>query len=146
MTVTISGGVIAWYGAIVATASFLISGYIAGRDRARLRVEVDIDMRLSGHPAYSNQEPVTIITVYNVGRRTVYLEEWPCFQEKGEKIKGYMIKGPWEPSDALQEGQSAKMLCRQDSMDIDIAEFQRVVVRDKAGRAWKARIPRKKTS
>lgn len=52
------------------------------------------------------------------------------------------IKGKWEPTDKLEEGQSAWIRGKQDTIQIDLSRLRRVVVRDQTGRTWKGKITR----
>jgi len=142
LNITISGDAVAWYAAIVATASAFVGGYAVWRDRTRLKVRVRLGWKLAEpYMDYSTEETYIIIEVANVGRRPVQLNLLPFFKLRGQD-KGLVVKGPWLPKDCLQEGESAKMLCKQDA--VDLAKVTHVVVNDLTGRAWKARIPKRK--
>jgi hypothetical protein len=126
---------VAWYGAIVATASVLVGGYTAWRDRARLKVTARPGWKLTeSFGVFSKDSTYVLIEVANVGRRPVHLRELPHFKLKGQKTGGIVVKGPWQPKDCLDEGESATMLCKQDGLDL--AQVTCVVVNDATGRAW----------
>lgn len=136
MEITVTANVVAWYAAIVATAGALIQGYNVWRNRTRLRVSARPNMKLvdSGGP-YSADDTYIIIDVANIGRRPVRLRKLPWFTVKGDD--SFVVKGNWEPSAKLTEGESASMLCRQDSLDVELCDLQKVFVKDVVGRKWK---------
>ncbi len=70
------------------------------------------------------------------------LRAFPWFTIKGQKKPVYIVKGPWQPKDILNEGQSASMLCNQETLDVPLSALERIVVRDATGREWKGRIKR----
>lgn len=139
MNITISGDAVAWYGAIVATASVFVGGYAVWRDRAKLKVKARPGMKLTeSFGAYSADATYIVIEVANVGRRAIHLQQLPFFKLKGKKTEGLMVKGPWQPKEHLEEGQSATMLCKQDG--VDLGQTACVVVKDATGREWKGKI------
>jgi hypothetical protein len=139
MNITISGDAVAWYGAIVATLSVFVGGYAVWRDRAKLKVTARPGMKLSESVGdYSADTTYIVIEVANVGRRAIHLRQLPFFKLKGKKTEGLIVKGPWQPKEHLEEGQSASMLCKQDNMDLSM--ISRVVVKDATGRKWKGKI------
>ena len=63
------------------------------------------------------------------------------FKLKGEKSKGLLVTGSWQPNNHLEEGQAATMLAKQD--DIDLSKITCVVVNDATGRSWRGKIDKK---
>ena len=142
MNISISANAVAWYGAIVATASVVGGGLEFWRDRAQLKVSARADMTLlQPFEGYSADETYIFIEVANVGRRPINLRQLPFFTRKGEKTKGLLVTGSWLPKDQLQEGESAAMLAKQDGLDLSL--LTGVVVNDATGRVWKGKIRRK---
>jgi hypothetical protein len=123
---------VAWYGAIVATGSLLLGYLNYRRERTVLRVTADTNMLSTAWDG-----PMIVIRVANIGRRTVHLAGLPYLTAKGMK-GGYVIEGEWNPSNKVDEGQSAVFLCEQTGLDL--GSLRRVVVKDEAGRLWKGRI------
>jgi len=143
MNITITGDAVAWYGAIVATASAFVGGYAIWRDRAKLTISARPDMKISESIGnYSKDATYIVIEVANVGRRAIHLRQLPFLKLKGKKTAGLVVKGPWQPRDHLEEGESATMLCKQEGMDL--TQVTCVVVKYATGKAWKGRIKKKK--
>lgn len=72
LNIEISASVVAWYGAIVATTSALISFIHFLRDRAKIKVECRSDMQIAGNTGpYSPDKTYFNVTVINRGRRPV---------------------------------------------------------------------------
>lgn len=140
MTITITAGAVAWYGAIVATGSVLVAVYLAWRDRARLKVVADANMRIRtvGGP-HDDDETYIVIDVANVGRRAVHLQQLPWFTVKGKK-GGLAVKGDWGPSSTVEEGRSVKLLTPQSSLPVGLDRLKRVCVKDETGKVWKGKI------
>ena len=142
MNITISGNAVAWYGAIVATASVIVGGYSVWRDRAKLKVTARPDMEVFGSSGdFPKDGTYVVIKVANVGRRVIHLKELPVFKRKGKKTGGLVVTGPWLPKADLAEGESAEMFCPQDGLDW--TQIPCVVVSDAVGRNWTARIRKK---
>lgn len=139
MQITISAEAVAWYGAIVATTSAILGAISVFRDRAKIRVSATPDMKIVQSVGdYSKDSSYILIEVANVGRRTVHLRELPYLTLKGEKRTSLIVKGPWQPSSILAEGESATMLGRQ--QDVDLSQIRRVIVTDATGRRWKGKV------
>jgi hypothetical protein len=139
MIINISVDAVAWYGAIVATASAIASGCAVWRDRIKLKVSVRPGMKITeSFGNYSKDATYVVIEVANVGRRPIHLCQFPFFKLKGKKQGGLVVKGPWHPKDHLEEGESATMLAKQDSLDL--SQITCVLVKDATGRFWKGKI------
>src|SRR5579884_1625798 len=74
ISITISAEAVAWYGAVVSAIGFLLSGYIALRDRPRLSISIDPNMRVKNVPSYDPRKTYINITVRNRGRRPVKIQ------------------------------------------------------------------------
>jgi hypothetical protein len=68
--ITISADTVAWYGAIVATASVIFSGINLWRDRPRIKI-LYRKSYIHNAPIYDSNEPYLNIEVINIGRRTI---------------------------------------------------------------------------
>ena len=71
VSVTINADAVAWYGAIVSTIGFVLGGYLAWRDRPRISITIQPDVRLMNVPPYDPNKTYINITVRNRGRRPV---------------------------------------------------------------------------
>jgi hypothetical protein len=72
LKIEISVTTVAWYGAIVATAGMLVSLYNMLRDRAKIRITYQKDMRIGGaQNIYDPSKTYFNITVINRGRRPI---------------------------------------------------------------------------
>jgi hypothetical protein len=83
----ISASVVAWYGAIVATVGILVSLYNVLRDRARIKIKYQRDMKIVGPRAVYDPNKIYFnITVINKGRRPVNITK-AAIRAIGEKRK-----------------------------------------------------------
>ncbi len=75
-TIEISANVVAWYGAIVATAGFIFSAYSIWRDSVRLKITIEKDLRFyNTHGLYKENVDYVRVTVVNRGRRPVKITQ-----------------------------------------------------------------------
>lgn len=65
----ILASVVAWYGAIVATAGFVLSLFNSLRDKAHIKIQYQPDMEVVGPGPYSPGKTYFSVTVINKGRR-----------------------------------------------------------------------------
>jgi len=65
----ITAEAVAWYGAIAATVSFLVSACHVWRDRARVRIHVNPGMCMYPEERGGEGKTYTVVTVSNPGRR-----------------------------------------------------------------------------
>lgn len=141
LSAAISVDVVAWYGAIVATASAMLSGYVVWRDRVRLKVVATPNMRLTEACGnFSTDEDVILIEAANVGRRSITLETTWFELRKSKSPRALFVKSQWRPSSKLAEGEKATKLCKQ--RDLDLSTLSCVVVKDATGRKWRGKIER----
>ena len=140
MNITIPVDAVAWYAAIVATASAFVVGYAIWRDRTKLRVTVMPSMKIFPTPDGHEQDATfAVIKAANTGRRPIHLGDAHLMpREKGNKAA--MLTAPWLPGPQLDEGQSASTYV--DLADLDLRDFGFAVVYDGTGKGWKARIPK----
>ncbi|MBE0568392.1 MAG: hypothetical protein IH577_01790 [Deltaproteobacteria bacterium] len=75
MVLEVSGNSVAWYGAIVATISVILSAYNAFRDRARIKITYIKDMIIIGkQDLYNKAKTYFNVTVINKGRRPIRID------------------------------------------------------------------------
>lgn len=140
MNISISADAVAWYGAIVATASVFVGGYAVLRDRVKLKVSARPNMELvTVDGPQDDDETYIVIDVSNVGRRPVHLQRLPWFIVEGQK-KCLMVKGDWAPGTTVEEGRSATLLARQSSLTVGLDKLKRVCVRDETGKVWQGKV------
>lgn len=76
LTIEISSTVVAWYAAIVASASLIFGVYSILRDTAFIKVRYSLDNYIVGHSgSYKNNVEYLEIEAINVGRRPVRIEK-----------------------------------------------------------------------
>lgn len=72
INISITAENVAWYGAIVATASVIFSGINLWRDRSRIKISHSKSYVMNA-PGYDTNELYFDIQVRNIGRRTIAL-------------------------------------------------------------------------
>lgn len=131
--ITISASVVAWYAAIVATASLGVSAFLAFRDRARIVVKGSLNYKVTTTAGgYDPSKLYMIVTVANRGRRPVTIEK--VFLQMKEKphsiLADSLSRGPSE----ISEGKSVTFLCEQLGSELD--RVKKIVAIDQTGRHW----------
>lgn len=143
MNISISADAVAWYGAILATATAIAGGFAIWRDRGRLKVSVRPNVRFTesfGH--YSKDRRYMAIEAVNAGRRPMKIN-FPHFKLKGKS--GWLcVNGPWQPNDYLAEGEVATIYSddMQEQYGDSLSQIKYVMVKDATGRTWKGRLPK----
>lgn len=138
--ITIAAEVVAWYAAIVATLGLIISGYMAYRDRADLRISVSPDM-IGLNGSDEEVEAYLMVHVANRGRRPVTVDGVgliPRDPARGE----FLLTGSVQPR-TITEGKAESYLLRHSllkAQGVQPTDFNKVVVRDQSGRIWKKRL------
>ena len=139
--IEVSASAVAWYGAIVATASLLIIlfGYL--RDRAKIKVRLS-----QGFLVYDNQlgdQDQVFIEAINVGRRTVTLNGAGFLLNNGMKMTmmdPQNIRFPYE----LEEGKSIQVYTEKVGLFRDAEKMKAKIThawcRDETGRTYKTRF------
>jgi len=138
----ITAEAVAWYAAIVATASVIVSAYKVMRDRAKLSIEVKPNMKVfPARPEYDPDKTYIMVRVVNAGRRTVTLTHvWFEPKKKGAQnffLEECLKRGPQE----LSEGKWATYALEQEA--IDLRCFRRICVSDSTGRTYCEKISRR---
>ncbi len=129
---------IAWYGAVVATAGLGISLYIAWRDRARVKINYRPHMFIYGGDALNYSEGVEYVSidVINTGRRPIRIES-ASLVIAGEEKK-YLLTDSFathRPRVITEESPVTTFLVKQDL--VDLSKIYCVVVVDGTGRQYK---------
>ncbi len=137
--ITITASVVAWYAAIVATASLALGVFLALRDRARIRVSARTNWMVIGDTEYDPKDKYICITVANRGRRTVTIQN-VGLESKGKGpdylASDSMRKGPLE----VAEGKAQTYLMKQSGLDL--STIKGAIVVDQTGRNWRAKLER----
>ena len=134
----ISASAVAWYAAIVATLSAVVSAYNIFRDRAELLIKVMANMKIAPpEPPYDDNTYV-VVTVTNCGRRpTTIANVW--FEKAKRESKLLLADSVKGGARELTESKSADYLCAQSQLD---PSLKYVCVSDSAGRVHRKRLPR----
>jgi hypothetical protein len=123
--IQITASSVAWYGAIVATSTAIIQGVLVFRDRKRVKVKIDKNIRIIGPlGSYPYKEGVdyAVIRIINTGRRKVTIEN------AGAKLLDGQILQPVDilkiGQVTLEEGNKHDIFVEQEKLDFSkIAYF-----------------------
>lgn len=129
---------LAWYGAILSTLGFALALYVALRDRSRLKITIQANMRSYGGTGYDPAKRYVTVTVANLGRRTVTVAAVGFSTAKGGG--DILLTGSVQGTSDVSEGKAVTFLAEQEGFPF--SEVRRVIVRDAAGRVWSQRVPR----
>lgn len=137
--ITISATAVAWYAALVSTASLALGLFLTLRDRPRIRVTARTNWVAFGESEYDPEERYICITVANRGRRPVTIHS-VGLESKGKGpdylSSDSMRKGPRE----VGEGKAESYFLAQSGLDTEA--IRNVIVVDQTGRKWRARLER----
>lgn len=137
-TLEISASAVAWYGAIVATASVAVSAYNILRDRASLLITVTPNMRFINPDEPYESGTFMLVKVVNRGRRPITVTH--VWFEGGRKAEKLLLADSVKHGvQELTEGKCVDYPCKQ--ADIEVQSFKRVCVSDSTGRVHRRRIP-----
>jgi hypothetical protein len=128
----------AWYGAVVSTLGFSLALFVALRDRQRLKITMQPNMRSFGETGYREDKLYLMVTVSNVGRRPVTIEA-VGFNQRRRAGDLLLSDSTRQGSKEITEGKSAIYLVEQDGFPF--TNLKHVIVRDATGRVWKRRVP-----
>lgn len=133
----------AWYGAGLSTLGFALSLYVAVRDKPRLKISIQANMRIWDartwtEPPFQSDKQLVSVTVANVGRGTVTVSKVWFTQRRGGAplLVSDGLVGPRE----ISEGKSLTFSVDQENFPF--ATVAHVFVCDLADRKWRKRIPR----
>lgn len=138
MEITISATAVAWYAALVGTFSLVVSGYVAFRDRARVRVKARSGCKVSGTGSpYDPSKLYVIVTVANIGRRTVTIQAVSLLRRDSEKVQLVLDESIREGRE-ISEGKSTTFVTDQEGLDLE--NISGVVAYDQVGRSWRGSL------
>lgn len=118
------------------------------RDRARVEVALQWDMKSYGDPRYAEDKYWGIVTVTNIGRRPIYVSHVALRLPKGFDGSHLLINEGIRGK-TLTEGSPAEMyVVTQDNMEQYASVWNKIVaqVSDSSGRVWKSKPVRTKPS
>jgi hypothetical protein len=133
---SISGSVLALYGAILSTitAAAQIVGHV--RDRARIKIRVQLNMEIIGDPRSAGMT-FTIVNVSNAGRRPVTITSFGAYRLFPSLAFVVPDCRPQCPHE-LTEGK--QMMAMIEQSGIDHASIESWVVLDATGRQYKLHV------
>jgi hypothetical protein len=138
LSLTVTATAVAWYAAIVSTASLLVMLYVACRDRQRLVVTAVPNTRVIS-PAAGEVSPRCIaIKVANHGRRPATIAGAYLVYRGGRESMA--MESLFQPPVELAEGRATVYYVEQE--DDDLTRINHVYVRDVTGRRWKGPLKR----
>jgi hypothetical protein len=139
--IEISANAVAWYGAIVATASVLISLLNFLRDRPKIQLKIFEGLLVYGNNLGDNTQ--IFIEAINVGRRSVTLSGAGLTLKNGKQItiiKSEIVNFPYE----LQEGKSVQVWINKNDAFRDAGEEKTKITyawyRDATGKIYKTKF------
>jgi len=145
ITIKVTAQTVAWYGAIVATISFIatftlgIINYL--RDRAKIKIKVSEGFLIPS--SYIGDKPQIFIEAINMGRRPVTLVSVGFTLSNGKFLvipKPMNISFPYE----LNEGKSVQVFTEKDKLFKQAEEEQSRIkdawYRDATGRVYKVKF------
>ena len=137
--VEISASAVAWYGAIVATAAAVLSGYNVWRDRARVRVQVNPGMSMYPEDPGKEGKTYTLITVSNRGRRPLSVTHvwFEIDRDKDPKcLVADSVKGG---SREVTEGRAVQYVVGE-TEEVDLLSHKYIGVSDATGRTHRRKL------
>lgn len=132
----ISADAVAWYGAIVATLTVLVSIHNSWRDRARIKIKFEPNMCVVGMgSSYPEDVHHLSISAVNMGRRPIRITQ-AGVQEAGRK--GYLVLADsfisHRPQVITEESPTTTFFVRQDLFNLK--KVYRVTILDGTGRKY----------
>ncbi|MFT5423140.1 MAG: hypothetical protein ACI89L_000914 [Phycisphaerales bacterium] len=129
---------VAWYGAVLATASVAFGCFAIFRDKRKIVLRARANWRITEPFAnYKTEDIYIYVTAANTGRRPVTLGNLAMQSTESSK-SGWFVVGEWSPKSRLEEGESASRLVNQKELDLSKVKF--IAVEDATGKVWKAKI------
>ena len=132
---------------------FGLAGFVLGvmnylRDRAKIVVELQWDMKVTPGGPYASNKSYGAVRVANVGRRAIYISHASLRLPKGHDAS-HLLLADGIPGKKLSEGDSPQVYAiLQDDLARYAKDWRKVVaeVSDSTGRTWTSRkIARDKT-
>jgi len=135
--ITVTASMVAWYAALVSTASLGLGIFLALRDRPRIRLTARTNWIVIGDSGYGPDEKYICITVANRGRRPVTIQSIGL-ESKGDGpdylASDSMRQGPRE----VGEGKAESYLMAQSGLELD--SIRGAIAVDQTGRKWRAKL------
>jgi len=134
--IEINGSILALYGAVVATATAVVQTVGFLRDRASVKVIVQHNMEIVGHPAYAGLT-LTILKAVNIGRRPVTITSMGAYRVHPGKALVCVDTLPALPCE-LAEGKYVQAFIKQNDLDLENIESWQAW--DAVGRCFKLNV------
>jgi len=138
VSITITASTVAWYAAVMATASAFVSFYNILRDRAKIIISHQKGMKMiNPAPGFSAEKNYVIVTVRNKGRRPISLGNAAFATINGEAliITDSFMNTSGDNRILTEENPEGKFIV--DPEGIDFSEILYIQVFDKAGREYR---------
>jgi len=135
--IEISAGSVAWYGAIVATISVIFALLNYWRDKARVKIVYQKDIRIAGaQNVYDPAKTYFNITVVNKGRRPIKIEKAAL---KIVDIKGFLLLGDSFASHRIKvlTEENPKTEFLTDQSEIELSKIWYISIYDGIGREYR---------
>jgi hypothetical protein len=139
-TIEISAGAVAWYGAIVASLSFLFSAYQIWRDSARISIELETRLYLyNTEPLYKSNTEYIGVSVINRGRRPLKITH-ASFLILGSEGKLLLTDSFANHRAQVLTEENPKTQFLVEASLVDMNKVWCVLISDAAGREYKKYI------
>lgn len=145
ITISVSAETIAWYAAIMATCSVILTFLKYLNDRVNVVLKCRADYRIGGqgdlHP-YKRDTDYVVITVINKGKRPITIKSVHyVLKHKKDKCKrGILTDSLIQPFRKIQGGESTDYLLEQKYADLDNVKY--FIAYDATGRAYRGKLKR----
>ncbi len=140
----ISAPAVAWYGAIIATISFVVASYNVWRDRARLKIKYGYGYKIIGPLGNNDDTEYFQTTVINLGQRPVKITHvGAIFYDVDKKILFTSSFDKQNGENILTENNPSTYYLT-DLEDLDIEKLNFVYAIDAKGKEYRkyaSRIP-----
>jgi hypothetical protein len=131
--IQISAGAVAWYGAIVATASFCFSAFQIWRDSSRIKILFEKGINLyNASPLYEEGVDYIAVTVINKGRRPVRISQANVFII-GKKNRFLLTDSFADHRIQILTEENPKTQFFAKAADFDVDKIFKIVVVDATG-------------
>lgn len=118
------------------------------RDRARVQVSLQWDLKSFGAPEYDENKFWGVVTVTNVGRRPIHVSHVALRLPKGLDDTHLLIKSGISGKTVSEAAPSEIYVVTQDGMEAYAKHWDKIVaqVSDSTGREWKSTPLKKRPS